>query len=475
MVEYLIPGEMPDAVRLHFTQTGVESRQRTVRVPAEITGYTVPEGEVHCYAFHEGALLNEGFIARNTHQTDRNGLMVVWDGVPDRVYRVSYNGSTRVTQALERLAQEFKRNIFALDARHCFSGEYYDDCQPHTEAEFGRNQDDSVCIHFNCAGRGNRRGRDDLVQLYEYPLTSDTGLARKVRKNPLNQAGGVLIADTNGQSVAEVDGGVIYILVNIEASEDRWDDYRDRTSYWGRNAQVLETILREAIPAAILQQEQLKLDPVAAQRARLAVRQEEAIGQFMAHTTPGIQERINNTQALIGQQENQARDSLQRYLAAQAEAERLQGELRLLMENPHAQDETLRQQLVNILAMPHVVGISFDGRSLEVYTDTMYIDWKQRRYKIGAFKMVIDFTRGVRLFNYTDAIRNIGQHPHVLNHEGTACFGNISEAVVRMLGAREIEMLVTILIEFLQSYNPQYPAASINPWPSVGRTERSAT
>lgn len=481
-MEYLIPGEMPAAVREHFQEWGVRSQNRTVYVPTEIIGYTVPDdeyqNEIHCNQFQEAAGLTEAFIAQNSHRTDVEGLTLIWNGTTNRTYKVLYGedddeaGSPRVRRLLERLAREFKKDIFVVGSEgSCFSGGRDDYCQPHTPEDYDGLLD-PICLHFNCARRGNRRNRENLTQLYNFPLATDRGLAPQVRANPLRPAGGAIINDTNGQAVAEVDEDVIYILVNIDVSEEQYINRNYVWSYWGHDAEVLEKILRDAFPIVIAQGKKIREDPVGRQREVLAGQREQAVNQFLAHLTPPNQNRVRKTEAQIEENENKARQSLEKYLAAQRELERLQIELSLLQKNPHTENEGARQEVENVLQMPHVIGIGF-GRTLEVYTNTIYIEWGGQLYRIGAFKLEIDFNRGVRIFNYTNSFRGY-QHPHVLNREGEPCFGNISNIVAQMLRERQLEMLVTVLIEYLQSYNPEYPRGRIEGWPIVQREEVGA-
>ena len=463
MNQYLIEGEIPDAVRIHFVDWMISTNTATVSVPRSVSGYLVPEAELHCSEFQAVARLSETYISSHTHETEVDEIFFVGEADDEnRVYTVNYPGeSQRTLRLLEQLAKEFKTDIVCMPpTERCFrSGSDY--CRLH-EDEYGEPSSGTLYIHFNCAGR-NRGRRANLERLYEFSLEGTRGLASLVRTEPLKPAGGIIIYDTNGEAVAEVEDRVVYILVNLEASRD--GGFLRGTEYWSHNAQILERILREAIPMIIGGIDSTRVEELVTRRRELvAPRKEDAIERFLRDTDSSRSQRILRLERQVAEQSRTVRGNLQRYLQSASALRDIESELRAVRRTPNEEKENLRRQLENILTMPHVIGISY-GETLEVYTDTIWIEWQGVRRKIGAFIMIIDFEDGVIIRNYANASPISGPHPHI-DGEGYPCFGNISEAVAKLEAEREIEALVTVLIQFLESYEPGSPHEIVEHWPA---------
>ena len=93
MNQYLIEGEIPDAVRIHFVDWMISTNTATVSVPRSVSGYLVPEAELHCSDFQAAARLSETYISSHTHETEVDEIFFVGEADDEnRVYTVNYPG-----------------------------------------------------------------------------------------------------------------------------------------------------------------------------------------------------------------------------------------------------------------------------------------------------------------------------------------------------------------------------------------------
>ncbi|MCL4558124.1 MAG: hypothetical protein M1491_05770 [Deltaproteobacteria bacterium] len=100
---------------------------------------------------------------------------------------------------------------------------------------------------------------------------------------------------------------------------------------------------------------------------------------------------------------------------------------------------------------------------ISVYTNEIYIDYEENDYYIGKFKITIEpASSTIKLTNTVKKVKGY-HHPHI-SQDGTPCLGNIASTVYYLLIHQDIYQLVTLLIEFLRSYNEQNPYAKIEFW-----------
>ena len=463
VAQYLIPGEIPEAVSDHLERHhGYDVATQTISRPRAITGYLVSRREIEC-----------GILATLTGIDYDSYRSAVGTNIDNTLlverYTSNYgDGSPRVVELLKRLAVEFEVSIrgqYAYGA-YCFSGEsrcgYCNEDQTTGEEPYRM-------IHFNCSRRGIRSNAAPLERLYEFPL-GNRGPANLVRMHRLEPQGtGEIVRDTNGTPVAEVEDGAIYLLVDIDAPTDTGRSFENR--YWSHNAEVLERILKEALPLAIAQVTNLSDGQrlqrlVERQRRRLARTAEDSTASFLAMPVVSSSERIRVLRQSIQDLSSQASDYLHQYVRTQRTLNGYAEELNALEAAPQVDPtEKRRQELASVRAMQGILEVKFE-RCLHVYTDIIDIEYGGVKYRIGAFDISIDFARGVITFrNFTDpsgSERN--PHPHV-SSGGDACFGNITDVVPELLVKEELEMLVIVLLQFLRSYNPDSPMQRIDAWP----------
>ena len=100
---------------------------------------------------------------------------------------------------------------------------------------------------------------------------------------------------------------------------------------------------------------------------------------------------------------------------------------------------------------------------ISVYTNDISIDFEDNDYYIGKFKITIEPANStIKLTNTVKKVKGY-HHPHI-SQDGTPCLGNIASTVYYLLIHQDIYQLVSLLIEFLRSYNEQNPYAKIEFW-----------
>ena len=110
--------------------------------------------------------------------------------------------------------------------------------------------------------------------------------------------------------------------------------------------------------------------------------------------------------------------------------------------------------------------IFFDDKELKAYTPTVYIHHEGTDYEIGEFEVKIAFESGrLSITNLTNP--NDGyDHPHI--NGGTVCLGNISTGIAKMIAESEYVGTLTVLHEYLKSYNKDDAYYDLRHWGDGG-------
>jgi hypothetical protein len=116
--------------------------------------------------------------------------------------------------------------------------------------------------------------------------------------------------------------------------------------------------------------------------------------------------------------------------------------------------------------LPHVQGVEVDGPAIRVLTDEIIIKHEGQRYKIGRFALELDLKQGLRVVNLKNkGDKSAWDHPHV--QASLPCLGNLRDGFEKLLGECQIVPLVSMLVQFLDSYNPETAYCPIEHWEKV--------
>jgi hypothetical protein len=106
--------------------------------------------------------------------------------------------------------------------------------------------------------------------------------------------------------------------------------------------------------------------------------------------------------------------------------------------------------------------IEFDERELRAKTHSIDIDYEGEEYHIGHFEVAITFETGrIRINNLTNE-RDGYDHPHVSG--GSPCLGNISTGLAKLIAESDYAPALTILLDYLKSYNRDDAYKRIEYW-----------
>lgn len=346
------------------------------------------------------------------------------------------------------------------------------------------NENGRVTIHMYATPSRSTGYGQPLTSVYDARLDSTTEVAAVVRANPLlPTAEGITITDPAGTPVAQVLQGNIYILLNLDYTSSPANTFdRNRTRGWAAAPRILETILLEAFPLA------LNYNPERIQQIQQARidRERQAAQAVLDQTKLAYIQECNrrNTDLLTQVQRAVAED--------QQAASRLQTELvaasRRLVENQtrlnqinqgvNTETEKYATEFTKLMELPHVVRIEVERFVIKIFTDTMYITYRNRRYRMGEFRIEINNgeQRAAEPLNMLKIFRVGGirgpngtpsnNHPHILP-TGFCCLGNIQMAVVQYLRDYEYAMLTELLIDYLQTFNNDSRYEAIEAWPTA--------
>lgn len=183
-----------------------------------------------------------------------------------------------------------------------------------------------------------------------------------------------------------------------------------------------------------------------------------------------VKNEINNTQKKLEQARGLI-DKAQETIATSVRDElELSKKLSGLEEFGGELHQRFEREFDQLIKVPGVTKVSVDEKNIDVYTDIIFITFKDVTYEIGKFRIQISTSESHPSVNCFNLDRRIGghHHPHVHHDEGRICFGNISDSIAKLLGAYEYAVLAQIIIRFLHTFNPEYAINSgltVKNWP----------
>jgi len=129
-------------------------------------------------------------------------------------------------------------------------------------------------------------------------------------------------------------------------------------------------------------------------------------------------------------------------------------------------DQHYGSELDRIRGLSGIKSIDVGPGFITVCTDTIYVNFQDKRYRIGDFRLEIYLSGYFRMNN----INNPGRyayydHPHI--RDGEPCVGNHTEALSKLIAEGQLSTVVAILLSYLQSYNPEDAYCEITCWPEI--------
>jgi hypothetical protein len=134
------------------------------------------------------------------------------------------------------------------------------------------------------------------------------------------------------------------------------------------------------------------------------------------------------------------------------------------LEEEEAQERArFERDYDELLALPGVRRVEAVGSMIRVLTEPVAIDYEGHRYRIGEFAIELGLDFGIRMVNLNNTSWASGwDHPHVQG--GYPCLGNLKEGCEMLLGEFQLVPLVSLLLQFLESYDRVSAYGPITLW-----------
>lgn len=134
-------------------------------------------------------------------------------------------------------------------------------------------------------------------------------------------------------------------------------------------------------------------------------------------------------------------------------------------KNPEKARESMRRTFESLKRLSVTGQIKINNYLITVPVGQIDITFKGKVYDIGTFDVVINVAKAeISCINKTRSSANGFYHPHVDN-DGDCCFGNASAGIAALMSRMELDVVVLMTIEFLQSYNPDGCYVNISKFP----------
>lgn len=269
---------------------------------------------------------------------------------------------------------------------------------------------------------------------------------------------GILISDDDGNAVAEIQGGTLYILFDLPH---------------GLNAPYfMEEIMKRYILAIGMDTAKLNISKEAMAK-RENVRNKDAYVKACLKRFENIvaetKSRIETAEASL-QQFSEQIVSLTRQLAD------LYTKAKYTIKSEREFKEKLYKEYNKLIKTPGVRNVSVAGGIVSIFTDTIFFEYNKNKYELGDYRIDIGTPGGLRIIN--TRVRELTNgtyyhHPHIFGDGDGArnvCLGNIQEGILRLIGQYEYAVVAQILIDFLKTVNTkggdkgQYIGYLLNEW-----------
>jgi hypothetical protein len=166
---------------------------------------------------------------------------------------------------------------------------------------------------------------------------------------------------------------------------------------------------------------------------------------------------------LVSTQTSQVDDLAERLRRQSRDLQTSRRTLEALLVMLAREQQDIEADFDQLTALPHVVAVETDDSAVRVFTDVIHIEHAGRRHKIGMFVLDLDLERGIAVNNVTNTGQKLQwDHPHVQG--GKPCLGGLRSGLERLLGECQFAPLVSMLIQFLESYDEETAYSPVTSW-----------
>jgi len=251
------------------------------------------------------------------------------------------------------------------------------------------------------------------------------------------------IKDDDGNDVAELFGNNLFILHDIFESNDP--------------VMIFQSIMRVVAEKCV---NVVKKETVFSHREKRTEKE-----QFVLMCMSQQAKNAGILQKELAAEQAKLADARARFINLARSVDDLERQSRAFGNSAESWGNKLEQDFEAIMAMDKVIRIKVDHakRCLSVWTKTLYCRGADGEHEIGKFRINIELHRGsvniedaVHWFNLTrkvDAVEPGMQAPHIFA-DGVGCLGNIDVPLAEAIAKYEIGEVITIVIAFVESANP---------------------
>lgn len=137
---------------------------------------------------------------------------------------------------------------------------------------------------------------------------------------------------------------------------------------------------------------------------------------------------------------------------------------RVDLEEPERVVESATEEFLRILRAPGVHAAEVAGNGIQVRTHPVRVEWRGSTYDLGEYRITLGLDGETRI----ESISQLGpkpywDHPHVQNR--LPCLGNLREGILKLIAGYELALATQVLVDFLQTYNPDTAYTPIEGWP----------
>ncbi len=369
-------------------------------------------------------------------------------------------GVADVTPASEPLRAVLEAYARALQVRFAL----------HVPAQHYRAPQPPTALHVHCYAMPRRPfllslwPRVPIIRLpfaFGYPLPA-TGTSGFAPRPGLGR--GRILVDAEGQAMVEVMGANLYVLWDLPAQGDLAPVLLRRCldlalGAWPALARLCPLAAEPRAGALAA----LARDTAEAEGAWQARRGADGRMRFQAACGDRLRDEVRRLEREIDEMERTLEEYGRRITAETRTLGERHRRLRALQGLPLEPANTLRE-FDRIRELPEVRQVDVADGGIALVTSTLEAGCGSHRYRLGAFRIEIQFDGEVRVTNLTDP-RGLYDHPHV--RQARPCLGNIREGVAKLIGEFEFAAAAQVLIDFLKTVNASDWRIPVFYWPRV--------
>jgi hypothetical protein len=275
---------------------------------------------------------------------------------------------------------------------------------------------------------------------------------------------GRVLADAEGRAMVEVTGANLYLLMDLLVQEELAPILLRRCLDLGLPALPglarVTALPAEARGAALAALARGTAEAEAAWQART---QGESRRRFEVEIDSRRRDETERLQREVDRLESALEEYGRRITADTRAAAEVRRRLRAL-QDPSGEPADPVADFDRIRDLPDVRDLGLQAGTLAITTRPLEAECGGHRYRLGSFRVEIQFEGDVRITNLTDR-RGPYDHPHV--RQGRPCLGNVREGVAKLIGEYEFAAAAQVLLDFLQTVNPQDWRIPVFYWPRV--------